>query len=546
MAAPAPAGGAGAAAPAAAAPAAAAPAAVVQRSGILERIRSFISHYAGIFGAGLAEMFKPTEITLEDVTKLIGQGKIRYVPPPWVEDPTFRAAFMDDPTEYSNIIISGKRAMMAAFEVLRNFAIYRAIYSKDGISTAQLNNMLRSATVKLFESILLYHVYNYYKFSIRTPYIELATALGVPIEKIPEPSQYENRNTGVRVPHIEELRTLADNLNQQLISMNESIANEFGIESGGGVGKSARFPTLALGIDATESSNVEIAAAMEPFIRNAEDILDRRAKFWKSDRRNDYISAKHDFRKALHKLIVRDVKKDGTNLASRILAAVGDIPGSIMGAAEIGAATGRMAGMGSTGVTVSPARRGKNTNAALAELQRQKVLAAAERSTESRLAKGMAKRAAATGEATSAAAAVEEAGAAAAAAAVTGDLAKIREEVAAAASGSEVDRMPGEEDAHGELLASRPGSPYTGGAGAAAAADPNAAAAAAMLALAGAGAASGGGGGGGATNNLGGGARRTRRRRSTHRRVHKRPGARKTRVHRRRHATRKQKTHRKH
>ncbi len=324
--------------PGAGAGAAAAAVVIAQPEGLLSKIWWYISTYGRMGYDRFLASRKPQPPTLEELVAMISKQAIIYVPPPWVEH--IRDSLRPD--EYKSIIDSGTRALSASLEVLRNLLLYKLEYAK---KRNVYDPSLRNIAERLFESVLLYNVYTYYKYALRAPYKDIAALRrNISPNALAANSQQISENTGVIFPKVDELPSINDQLNA-IITMNPELAAAYRLQSGGGAGASARFPTLDIEVDADEDDAATIAGKMEPAIQIAEDVLDGRKDLWAGPAaKEEYTAAKIDFRRALHALVAeRPILR---NRASAILSTIRNIPGSIMGAGAVGAAVAASGGGG--------------------------------------------------------------------------------------------------------------------------------------------------------------------------------------------------------
>jgi hypothetical protein len=275
---------------------------------------------------------KPKDLTLDELVEIIDENRssIRHSPPQWAAD-MLRSGLMSQ-QEYDTIRKTGQRALDASFDVLRNLLLYKKKYSEQD---RQSYNVTRRTDLEhLFQSILLYNVYTYYKHAIRTPYYKMGSlSRRIPIKSLGTVSNIESGE--VRFPKIENLRPINDELNA-IIRMNPELAAVYMIAPGRGAGGSATFPGLTVAIDTDEMGSAEVAEAMEPAIVRAENVLDSIREVWSG--KTEYDAAKIDFRTALTALTAkRDITDRVRESISETLRTIGDIPGSVAGAAAVGA-----------------------------------------------------------------------------------------------------------------------------------------------------------------------------------------------------------------
>ena len=312
-------GGGGGGAPAAAA-AAAAPA---------PGSRGFLSYIFGIgriyAGMALERWRGPSGEVPLTMAQIFGEMErnIVYTPPPWLTilaNPAIAGIHSISPDVFGRLRSLGEREMKAGFALLRALQLYLAVYPITADNKlSPMNSAHADALDLLLKHILLYLVYEYYKFSGRKAYHKYYMYLftngyltGISAAAAADAaggaSQFEIvEEAGVifperrrPFPHIRYLSTVCDRLNT-IIAAAAALAagaaagagagaagaaagaaaavpnpEAFLLQSGGGAGESAKFPRLtgtAGDIDVDEHTSEEMLTRMQPVIAQANRIL---------------------------------------------------------------------------------------------------------------------------------------------------------------------------------------------------------------------------------------------------------------------------------
>lgn len=272
--------------------------------------------------------------TLDEI--LTYTEKAEYIPPSWLTKLSESGAI--DKKLIDTAIVAGKRAHGAAFSVLRSYMIYQNTYaaSTKG-SNVSLRTDLRIATEQLFENILLYNVYTYFKYLNRANLRRIAASRGSGISVSNLASESQNIATVSSLwgeSHIV-FDAMPYELCQRLnaiVLMNPSLAANYLLEASPEAGVYTKPPKIIGLPDVDESTEEELGAAMESAISRAEDILVAIERLWNDAASKDIPSK--DFSKALIALI--RTKKNTSAGASRIASAFDSIigAGAIAGALE--------------------------------------------------------------------------------------------------------------------------------------------------------------------------------------------------------------------
>ena len=223
MAAPAPVGGAGAAA-----------AAPVQQGSFTSRLMQWVSGVAGqvcIYANMAIERARapPTRPTIEEIGERASGSKYNPAGIFFSISPSMPG--------YSAALSAAEAAHKATVDLLNSFLQYKAVY--DANSSADRNDPeLAIYTIVLLEKILIYNILAYEKYKLRAPLVLGAARAG----EIPKRSASGAVNVKGK-PLILMPYELADALNA-FIDMNTDLARTYFIERGQGAGISATPPTL--------------------------------------------------------------------------------------------------------------------------------------------------------------------------------------------------------------------------------------------------------------------------------------------------------------
>ena len=224
MAAPAPVGGAGAAA-----------AAPVQQGSFTSRLMQWVSGVAGqacIYASMAIERVRapPRRPTIEEIGKRASGSKYNPAGIFFSISPSMPG--------YSAALSAAEAAHKATVDLLNSFLQYKAVY--DANSSADRNDPeLAIYTIVLLEKILIYNILAYEKYKLRAPLVLGAARAGNIPKRSASGAVNVKGNPLILMPY-----ELADALNA-FIDMNTELARTYFIIRGRGAGISATPPTLS-------------------------------------------------------------------------------------------------------------------------------------------------------------------------------------------------------------------------------------------------------------------------------------------------------------